>query len=77
MLYADTSTAQPIPAQENTMTKFELKLDNDTIVSWSGVTAEDAAIRYVDTFRNAVVIATRSSEQWGIFPANRAMRITQ
>ena len=46
---------------------WELKLDNGSIVKWSGKTGEDAAVRYVDTFRKAVVIATRPSEQWGIF----------
>jgi len=50
------------------MNKWELKLDNGTVVTWTGETGEDAAHRYVDTFRKAVVIATRPAEQWGFFP---------
>ncbi len=58
-----------------TMTKWELKLQDGSIVSWSGETGEDAARRYVDTFRQAVVIATRPAEQWGFFPGVSADQI--
>ncbi len=58
-----------------TTTKWELKLDNGSIVSWSGETGEDAARRYVDTFRQAVVIATRPAEPWRFFPGVRPEQI--
>ncbi len=59
------------------ISKWELKLNDGSIVSWSGETGEDAARRYVDTFRQAVVIATRPAEQWGFFPGVRAEDIRE
>lgn len=47
--------------------KWELKLHDGSVVTWGGETGEDAARRYVDTFRKAKVIATRPSERWGVF----------
>jgi hypothetical protein len=39
--------------------KYELLLEGRKVVEWSGKSGEDAARRYVDTHRKAVVIATR------------------
>ena len=39
--------------------EYELKLQTGKVVTWEGRSEEDAARRYVDTFRDAVVIATR------------------
>ena len=39
--------------------EYQLKLDNNKVVTWEGKNEEDAARRYVDCFRDAVVVATR------------------
>ncbi len=54
-----------------TDSKYELKLHNGSVVTWTGKDGEDAARRYVDTFRKAQVIATRPAEMWGIFQMGR------
>ena len=38
---------------------FELLLGGGAVVRWEGVTGEDAARRYVDCYRSAVVVAWR------------------
>lgn len=39
---------------------FELKLSTGKVVTWEGIDASDAATRYVDTFRDAVIVAWRT-----------------
>ena len=41
------------------MTRYELKLDDGTVVTWVGRDPEDAARRYVDAHRGTTVVATR------------------
>lgn len=40
---------------------YQLLLDDGTVARHSGSTPEDAARRYVDTHRDATVVATRPS----------------
>jgi hypothetical protein len=42
------------------MQTFELKLQTNKVVTWTGQDAEDAARRYVDCHREATVVATRT-----------------
>ena len=49
------------------MAEYQLKLRNGKVVIWEGKTPEDAAQRYVDCFREQVVVATRSYPQYGVF----------
>jgi hypothetical protein len=46
--------------------KYELKLQDGRVVEWSGASGEDAARRYVDHFRDAVVIAWREADRHGL-----------
>ncbi len=41
------------------MQHFELKLSDGRTVSWTGTDGVDAATRYVDAHRDAVVVAWR------------------
>jgi hypothetical protein len=49
------------------MPSYELKLDGGKSVVWEGKDPEDAALRYVDTFRAAVVVACRHYPRHGVF----------
>ncbi len=50
--------------------RYELKLVDGKTAEWPGENGEDAARRYVDTFRKATVVATRlaNSEVYGVWP---------
>lgn len=50
------------------MNNYELKLANGKTVIWNGDSGEDAAERYVETFRDAIVIAWRNYPRTGVFP---------
>lgn len=54
---------------------FELKLSTGKWVVWEGKDWEDAAHRYVDTFRDATVIAWRHYPRHGLFAIERPDRI--
>jgi len=41
------------------MAIYDLKLASGKVVQWEGKTGDDAARRYVDTFRDETVIAWR------------------
>ena len=45
------------------MAVFDLKLASGKVVRWEGQSGEDAARRYVDTFRGETVIAWRVPPQ--------------
>lgn len=45
---------------------FELKLSTGKVVTWEGVSGEDAALRYADFHREATVVAWRHI-QHGLF----------
>ena len=44
----------------------DLKLASGHVVTWSGSNELDAAYRYVDTFRDAVVVATRPARDTNV-----------
>ena len=46
--------------------RYDLKLKSGKVVQWNGTDAVDAAIRYVDCFRDAVVVATREADHHGL-----------
>ena len=48
------------------MNRYELKLASGRVVEWSGSDPEDAARRYVDVYREEVVVATRLP-RFGLF----------
>ena len=50
--------------------RYELKLADGKTADWPGESGEDAARRYVDTFREATVVAYRLavSERYGVWP---------
>jgi hypothetical protein len=54
---------------------YQLKLAIGKPVEWPGKDGEDAARRYVDTFREAIVVATRlaSSESYGVWVLGNAV----
>jgi len=39
--------------------RWELRLEDGRVVSWQGASGEEAARRYVDAHRDAVVVAVR------------------
>jgi len=41
-------------------TRYELKLSDGQVVTWTGADGEDASRRYVDAHREATVIAWRT-----------------
>jgi hypothetical protein len=45
------------------MPAFDLKLATGKVVTWDGTDELDAARRYVDTFRDATVVATRQHKE--------------
>mgnify|MGYP001614536723 CR=1 FL=1 len=52
--------------------RFDLKLASGKRVEWDGADEEDAARRYVDCHREAVVVATRPHvDRYGIFVLGR------
>lgn len=55
--------------------KVELKLADGRVVEWSGTDELNAAERYVDCHREAVVVATRPGDRHGIFALGRGSRI--
>ncbi len=54
---------------------FELKLSNGKRATWEGESGEDAARRYVDCHRDAVVIAYRNANHHGLFAIERPDRL--
>ena len=46
--------------------EYELRLRSGRVVTWSGVSPEDAAKRYASEHRTAVVIATRPADRHGL-----------
>jgi hypothetical protein len=46
--------------------RFELKLANGKRAVWTGTDGTDAATRYVDCHRDAVVIAYREADRHGL-----------
>ena len=46
--------------------KYDLKLKSGEVVQWEGKSGEDAARRYVDTHKGAVVVATRPYNHHGL-----------
>ena len=54
--------------------RFELKLATGKVVEWAGEGGEDAARRYVDCHRDAVVVAWREP-RFGLFVYNPSYRI--
>lgn len=50
------------------MSRYQLRLSDGATVEWEGVDGEDAARRYVDAHRTAVVVAYRDADRYGIFP---------
>ena len=55
--------------------EYELKLQGGKIVTWTGTDGVNAAERYVDCHRDAVVIATRLTAQYGVTVLGDASRI--
>ena len=49
------------------MREWQLRLADGKTVVWQGETGEDAARRYVDTNRDAAVVAVRSWPRHGVF----------
>jgi len=49
------------------LTMYELKLATGKVVRWPGADETDAAVRYVDAHRDAVVVATRPADQHGLY----------
>lgn len=57
------------------MAKFELLLDDNSQDVWSGRDGEDAARRYVDCHRDAVVVAYREAPGTGLSALTRGCLI--
>ena len=55
--------------------RYELKLESGKVVEWVGSDPIDAATRYVDVFRDAVVVATREADRHGLFVLGSTDRI--
>jgi hypothetical protein len=55
--------------------RFELKLSTGQVVEWEGSDGVNAAERYVDAHRDAVVIAWREANRHGIFPMGNARNV--
>ena len=49
---------------------FELKLASGKVVTWEGSSGEDAALRYVDMYQGATVVAWRHVRH-GLFIGSR------
>ncbi|KKN74840.1 hypothetical protein LCGC14_0385890 [marine sediment metagenome] len=56
--------------------EYELKLQGGKVATWPGGNGEDAARRYVDCFRDAVVVAWRTP-RFGVHIYNPNDRIIE